>query len=279
MNAETRQLTWSVWSTLLFWFNGFVFVMLGLQFPQLLAGVAADYGWLQLIGYAVAIAAAAMLLRIAWFFPGAYLPFLLSRRVRETETRPSWQAVLVCGWAGMRGAVTLAAALSIPLVLPNGHAFPARALVIFLAFGVIALTLLVQGTTMAWLIRRLGVRGDGLLEREEHAARTAAVRAGLKALRDFSKDLAVAEHHAALGHVVAEYEQRLAELVEEGSAKENAHERRSSERRFRLAALEAERRALDDLWTRREITDEVHRPLQHLLDHEERMLAADNSAG
>lgn len=274
MSAETRQLTWSVWSTVLFWLNGFVFVMLGLQFPQLLAGVGADYGWLQLLGYAVAIAGAAMILRIAWFFPGAYLPFLLSRRVRENEKPPSWQAVFVGGWAGIRGAVTLAAALSIPLVLPNGSPFPARRLVIFLSFGVIAITLLVQGTTLAWLIRRLGLRGDGLLQREEHMARTAAVQAGLNELRSLATDATSPERASALGHVVAEYEQRLAELVEEGAKRADAHERRASERKYRLAALLAERRTVDDLWRQRQITDEVHRPLQHLLDYEERMLTA-----
>jgi CPA1 family monovalent cation:H+ antiporter len=275
MNAETRQLAWSVWSTVLFWLNGFAFVLLGLQFPQLLAGVRGAYSWPQLFGYIGVVAGAAILLRIAWFFPGAYLPFVLSRKVRTTEKRPPWQAVFVGGWAGIRGTVTLAAALSIPLALPNGNTFPARSLVIFLSFGVIATTLLVQGTTLEWLIRRLGLRGDGLREQEEQMARTAAVQAGLKTLRDLSGSINSPEHAAALGHVTAEYEQRLAELVEEGTKQSNAHERRESERRFRLAALLAERHTIDDLWQRRQITDEVHRPLQHLLDHEERMLHAD----
>ena len=276
MSAETRQLAWSVWSTVLFWLNGLAFVLLGLQFPNLLSGVSANYSWSQLIGYAIAIAAAAVVLRVAWFFPGAYLPFLLSRRVRETEARPSWRAVFVGGWAGMRGAVTLAAALSIPLALPNGVPFPARSIVLFLSFGVIVMTLVVNGTTLGWLIRRLGLRGDGLYEREDHMARTAAVQAGLNALRDVSPQLTTPEQTAALGHVVAEYEQRLAELAEEGPKRTNAHEQRESERRFRLAALLAERRTIDDLWTRRQITDEVHRPLQHLLDYEEQMLRAIN---
>jgi CPA1 family monovalent cation:H+ antiporter len=278
MNAETRQLTWSVWSTVLFWLNGFAFVLLGLQFPELLAGVRDTYSWMQLIGYTAVVAGAAIVLRIAWFFPGAYLPFLLSGRVRESEPRPSPKAVFVAGWAGIRGTVTLAAALSIPLALSDGRPFPARSLVIFLSFGVIATTLLVQGTTLEWLIRRLGLHGDGVREREEQMARTAAVRSGLAALRNLSASATSTEQSASLGHVVAEYEQRLAELVEEGAKQTNAHERRESERHYRLAALQAERRTIDDLWQQRQITDDVHRPLQHLLDHEERMLHADGGA-
>lgn len=277
--AETRQVAWSVWSTVLYWLNGFAFVLLGLQFPRLAEAIGAAYSWPQLIWFTLAISGAAMVLRVAWFFPGAYLPFLLSRKVRETEVRPQWQAVLVGGWAGIRGAVTLAAALSIPLALPNGEPFPARGIVIFLAFGVIATTLLVQGTTVEWLIKRLGLQGDGIREKEDNLARTAAVREGLRVLREFEASLQNDEHTAALGHVVAEYEQRLAELVGDGAKRINAHERRESERRFRFAALEAERRTVDDLWARRVITDEVHRPLQHLLDHEERMLRADGGGG
>ncbi len=272
MSPETRQLAWSVWETVLFWLNGVAFVLLGLQLPELIASVNGTFSWPALVGYALAISAAAMALRVAWFFPGAYLPFVFSRRVRETESRPAWPAVFIGGWAGMRGAVTLAAALSIPLLLPSGAPFPARGIVIFLSFGVIATTLLVQGTSLAWIIRRLGVRGDGLLEREEHLARTAAVRAGLDVLRGIEPTISAPEQKSALGHVVAEYEQRLAELVEEGTKRENARELRDSERRYRLAALDAERRTVDDLWRRRSITDEVHRPLQHLLDHEETML-------
>ena len=274
MDAESRQTVWTVWSTVLFWLNGLAFVLLGLQFPTLLAAVGGHYSLLQLAGFVAVVAGTVILLRLAWIFPGAYLPFVLSRKVRETETRPSWQAVLVSGWAGMRGTVTLAAALSIPLTLPDGAPFPGRDIVIFLSFGVIAATLLLQGTTLAWLIRRLGLQEDGIREKEELLARTTAVSAGLKTLRDFESTDISAAKDAALRHVVAEYEGRLSELVAEGETLAHARERRSAERRFRFAALEAERKAVDVLWRTNVISDEVHRPLQQLLDHEEAMLRA-----
>ena len=274
MDAETRQTAWNVWSLVLFWLNGLAFVLLGLQFPVLLQAVHGHYSAAHLLGYAAAVSATAMVLRIAWFFPGAYLPFLLSRRVRATETRPSWQAVLVAGWAGMRGTVTLAAALSIPLALPDGSPFPGRDIVIFLALAVIAATLLIQGTTLEWLICRLGLQEDGIRQKEEHIARTAAVDAGLKALRALESPDNSAAKNAALRHVMAEYDERLSELVAEGETRTHARERRSAEKHYRCAALEAERQAVDDLWRRNVISDEVHRPLQQLLDHEESMLRA-----
>lgn len=272
MDPETRQTAWAVWSTVLFWLNGLAFVLLGLQFPHLVGAVEGQFTTARLLFFVAAISAAAMALRIAWFFPGAYLPRLLSRRIREAEERPSWRVVLVGGWAGMRGAVTLAAALSIPLAMPDGREFPERNLVIFLSFGVIAATLLIQGTTLEWLIRRLGIRGDGLLEREERLARIAAVESGLAALRALEGSTATGEEAGALAEVIGEYERRSAELVAEGETQATARERLASQRRYELIALEAERRALDDLWQRDVIVDEVHRPLQQLLDHEEAML-------
>jgi NhaP-type Na+/H+ or K+/H+ antiporter len=168
--------------------------------------------------------------------------------------------------------VTLAAALSIPVTLESGEPFPGRDLVIFLAFGVIAVTLLVQGTTVAWLIAVLGLKEDGELRKEEQLARTVAVRAGLTILEETAAGSLAPEERAAIGHIIAEYQARLAELVAEGRIGAHARSRRAADLRFRFAALEAERKAVDDLWERDEINDEVHRPLQALLDHEEAML-------
>jgi CPA1 family monovalent cation:H+ antiporter len=277
MDAETRQTAWTVWGTVLFWLNGLAFLLLGLQFPKLLGEVEGEYSLSRLIVLVTAVSATAIAVRIAWFFPGAYLPFALSRKVRETEPCPSWQAVFVGGWAGMRGTVTLAAALSIPFALPGNTPYPGRDIVIFLAFGVIATTLLVQGTSTGWLIRRLGVREDDTRQKEELLARTSAVDAGLRVLRALASSATRPEEVAALGEVVAEYEQRLSELASEGETQANARHRLVAGRRYRIAALDAERRTIDDLWRRNVIVDDIHRPLQQLLDHEESMLRAQSA--
>jgi CPA1 family monovalent cation:H+ antiporter len=276
MDVETRQTALATWSVVLFWLNGLAFILLGLQFPSLLATINTLYTPAQILIAVGAISATAILARIIWVFPGAYLPFWLFKHIRQTETRPSWQGVLVTGWAGMRGTITLAAALSIPRLMDDGQPFPARDVVIFLSFGVIAVTLLLQGTTLEALICRLGLRDDDTTAKEDRLARIAAVEAGLSSLRasEAAQDNASPEEIAALGNVVAEYEHRLAELTAEGETRTSARLRQTNARKLRLQALQAERNALQDLWRRNVITDAIHHPLQKLLDHEEAMLAA-----
>ena len=271
MDVETRQTAFAVWGILLFWLNGIAFVLLGLQFPTLLAAVHGHFSVLQLLGFTVAVAGAAMAARFVWVYSGVYLP-MLSSGICANKVRHSH--ALVISWAGMRGTVTLAGALSIPLLLPDGSPFPGRDIAIFLAFGVIATTLLVQGTTLEKLIHCLGLREDDTRAQEERLARTAAVDAGLKTLRALEAAATTPEQNAALGHVTAEYEQRLAVLEAEGETRASARRRRRAEHHYRMAALKAERATVDDLWRRGVIADEIHRPLQQLLDHEEAMLRA-----
>lgn len=271
-DAQTRANMWNVWNTVAFWLNGLAFVLLGLQLPRVIEQVRGEYSDLQLAGYMAVVAVLTMALRLLWVFPASFLPYWVSRKVRATDERPSWRAVFVGGWAGMRGTVTLAAALSIPHTLPGGEDFPARHMVIFLASGVVVATLLVQGTTMEWFIRRLGLREDGTREREDRLARVTAVEAGLKILRAAETPGLRTDESAALRQVIAEYEQRLSELGSAGETRDHARERRAAEKQFRCAALEAERAAVDRLWRENVIDDEVHRPLQQLLDHEEAML-------
>jgi len=271
MDAEARQTAYGVWSLLLFWLNGIAFVLLGLQFPRLLAAVSGRYSPLQLAGFTAAIAGTAMAARLVWVYPGTYLPFLFPAvRRKEVPAPLSW--VFVVGWAGMRGTVTLAAALSIPILLPDGSPFPGRDIVIFLAFGVIAVTLLVQGTSLESVILRLGLREDENRPKEERLARMTAVEAGLDALRAMESGAAGPDEAAALGHVVSEYQQRLAVLTAEGESRHSAHRRKRAGHKFRTAAIKAERNALDGLWRSGAIIDDVHRPLQQLLDHEESLL-------
>jgi Na+/H+ antiporter len=271
MDAETRQNAYGVWSLVIFWLNGIAFVLLGLQFPALFAAVNHQFTTAQLLGLTAAISGTAILARVVWVIPATYLPFCFLS-VRKSEVRPPMSRVLVVGWAGMRGTVTLAAAMSIPLFLPDGSPFPGRDIVIFLAFGVIATTLVVQGMTLEGLIRSLGIHGDEDRPKEERLARMTAVEAGLHALRALEPSATTADQNAALGLAISEYEQRLAVLTAEGETQKSAHRRRTAAHHYHTVALRAERTALDNLWRSGAIIDEVHRPLQQLLDHEESML-------
>lgn len=278
MDALTRQTTWSVWSVVLFWLNGLAFILLGLQLPAILESISATYSPAQLALFTAAISGTAILTRLVWMCPGGYVPFLIFRRALRNEPRPPLTWLVVAGWAGMRGTITLAAALSIPVALADGTPFPGRDIVIFLSAGVIVVTLLLQGTTLEFLICKLRVRPDDTQVKEERLARIAAVEAGLKHLRGASYVTTTAEEAAALGEIIGEYEHRLAELTADGETQASARRRRDSARAHRLAALSAERTALDDLWSRNVITDEIHRPLQHLLDHEESLLRGQNAS-
>ncbi|HVY73981.1 MAG TPA: cation:proton antiporter, partial [Puia sp.] len=96
-----------------------------------------------------------IVIRIIWVFPGAYIPRMLSAQIRKREIRPGWQPVFLVGWSGMRGVVSLAAALSVPITLPNGMPFPQRDLILFITFTVILVTLVLQGLSLPWLVRLL----------------------------------------------------------------------------------------------------------------------------
>jgi CPA1 family monovalent cation:H+ antiporter len=139
--------------------EAFVFLLIGLQLPDLVDGLEGE-SWAQVAIDAVVVLLAVIVVRFIWVYPATYLPRLLSRTIREREPfpKPSW--VFIVGWAGMRGVVSLAAAFAIPLTTNSDAPFPARAEIIFLTFVVVVGTLLIQGTTLPWIIRRLGVAGD-----------------------------------------------------------------------------------------------------------------------
>ena len=157
----SRLTTASVWNVVVFLLNGVVFILIGLQMPGIIRGLG-EYSLHAVIGYGLIISAVAIVIRLLWVFPGAYLPRLLSRRIRQRETRPSPKQIFVVGWSGMRGVVSLAAALAIPAVLPGGEGLPHRNLILCITFIVILITLVVQGLSLPVLIRWLKIEtGEG----------------------------------------------------------------------------------------------------------------------
>jgi CPA1 family monovalent cation:H+ antiporter len=153
---NSRIQIYSFWQTLVFLLNGMVFILIGLQLPQVIKGLD-GYSMSRVISYAVVISLATIFIRILWVFPGAYVPRLYSKRIRRKERRPPWKNVFLVAWSGMRGVVSLAGALAIPLTLSNGKAFPHRDLILFITFIVILFTLVLQGLSLPWLIRILHI--------------------------------------------------------------------------------------------------------------------------
>src|SRR5262249_37085854 len=149
-----------VWEILDFILNASLFVLIGLQLPAVLHELS-GFSNAQLLGYAAAISAAVILVRIVWVGTTPYMIRLIDRRPAQRERRVGWRPRAVIAWSGMRGAVSLAAALALPLSTDAGTAFPQRDLLIFITFGVIFATLVFQGLTLPAVIRWSGIVGTG----------------------------------------------------------------------------------------------------------------------
>ena len=163
---DTRIQAYSFWDTFTFLLNGFVFILIGLQLPQIISALG-DYSIGQAIFYGIVISIITILIRIIWVFPGAYVPRFLNRQLRKKEPRPVPAAVFLVAWSGMRGVVSLASALAVPLTISPGVAFPFRNLLLFITFIVILITLVLQGLSLSWVIRKLNIADEPETNQEE----------------------------------------------------------------------------------------------------------------
>ena len=163
--------TESTWRTVVFIFNGLVFILIGLELPVILEDLG-GYSIMDGIKYGVIISAIAIVVRILYVFPIAYVPIWFGNTVRMDRQNPTWKGPLIIGWAGMRGVVSLASALSVPLVLGNGEAFPHRNIILFITFVVILITLVFSGLTLPYVIKWVNIKDidDFPPEEEQEAA-------------------------------------------------------------------------------------------------------------
>src|SRR5688572_2723856 len=184
---EVRLMGESAWEIVTFVLNALLFTLIGLQLPGILDELDA-YSAGELLWWAVAIWLAVLVARWAWVYPAAWLPRRLSRRIRERDPMPPPSALALISWSGMRGGVSLAAALAIPLTTDAGDPFPGRDLILFLTFAVICGTLVVQGLALPAVIRVLRLEEDGAeAAREEARARIHASGAALARLEELAE--------------------------------------------------------------------------------------------
>lgn len=162
--GSTRLNMLGVWTTLIFVMNALVFVLIGLELPEIIHGLG-EYSIWDGIRYGLIISAITIALRFLWVYPAAFVPRWLSVKIRK-DPSPGWKGPLVIGWAGMRGVVSLATALSIPLLM-DGNAFPHRNLIIFITFVVIFITLVVQGLTLPFIIKLIKIEDIDNIARSE----------------------------------------------------------------------------------------------------------------
>lgn len=272
LTASVRLQATAVWDTIIFLLNGIIFLIIGLQLPVIRANLA-SYPTATLLWYAVATCLVVILVRPVWVFPGAYLPRWLVRSVRETEPNPGWRNVLIVSWSGMRGVVSLAAALALPMKTAGGEPFPGRDLIIYLTFAVILGTLVGQGLTLEPLIRWLGIKADLREEKQEIKTRLALAEAAQLRIAQLAQEPRVPE--AAVTAVRAQYEERIAHLADEQAhvlGWSTRHEELLAGRRLRREAVKAERRKLLELRERGEVPNELLNQIQHELDLEEERL-------
>lgn len=263
VSAEMRIIARSVWKLWVFVLNSLIFMLIGLQISDALEKLT-RYSALELAGLGLAISLAAIAVRFAWVYAIGLLPGGWSARVEAGEAAPTRNELTVIGWCGMRGIVSIAAALALPIALPDGSAFPQRELVIYLTFFVIAVTLVLQGLSLAPLIRALKVGSDWSLETEQQSVRAAMKAAALAAI-DARLAAAGAPAEWAEG-LRAEIAERIALAAPAGIADSP---RRALLEHLRAEAIAAERRELIRLWRANEIGDEVMHHLEELLDYEE----------
>jgi Na+/H+ antiporter len=268
-SSDTRVLASGVWQMVVFTLTGVVFILIGLQLPRILDTLSASRSFGELASWAVVVAVTVILVRLAWVFPSTYLPRLLSSRIREREVEPAPRNVLIVGWAGMRGVVSLAAALALPLTITKGGPpFPERDLVIFLTFSVILATLVGQGLTLPLLIRWLGVGDDGSEAHEELHAREAAVGAALSRLDELANEW---PGHLELIDHLRERQQHATEHLEHDheSGEVPKDEEAIEHAIIQRAVIDAQRLAVIDLRDRGVISDEAVRVVERSLDLEE----------
>jgi len=267
--AQTRLQGVAVWEILFFLLNAFLFTIIGLQLPVILDGLA-GYSTASLVWYAALIAATVVAARFAWIFATAPLPRLLGR---GREPPAPWQPNVVLAWSGMRGAVSLAAALALPLTTDAGTAFPNRELVVFLTFGVILGTVVVQGLTLPRLIGLLELEDDSRLEeKEDTKARIHAAEAALIRLEELLDEEWVRSDTADRLRGLYEFRRTRFRARFDGADDGTIEQRSSDYQRLLRELIEAERAAVRVLRRERRISDEVMRRVERDLDLEEARL-------
>jgi CPA1 family monovalent cation:H+ antiporter len=266
-SPTVRLQAWAVWESLTFILNGLVFVIIGLQLPYVMDTIR-DHNLHTLILYGFVFSGFLILLRVIWMFPGAYLANVIRRRLlHQDDQLPPARNIFVVGWTGMRGVVSLAAAIALPQTLSDGAPFTQRNMIVFLAFSVILVTLVLQGLTLPPLIRALGVAGVSGSHPEEKEARRTILQAALNHLEK-SRSEAGLEGAEVYEDLAQHYRLRLATLADEGDGNQDkigpSFYKRFNDLSREL--LRVERQTAVQLRNQRRISDELLRVIEHELD-------------
>ncbi|MCV7328674.1 Na+/H+ antiporter [Mycobacterium cookii] len=273
IRARSRLVTFAFWDIATFLINGALWVFVGVQLPSAVRGVSrVDGGIHHALVMAVAVTLVVVVTRIVWGEVTTVLVRTVDRRESQRERRIAWRVRMVSNWAGFRGAVSLAAALAVPLTTHSGAPFPDRNLIIFVVSFVILTTVLVQGSTLPAVVRWARIPEDVAHADELRLARCHGAQAALDALPLVAAELGVSDE--LQNRLQAEYRQHaaLVRSSDDGSAPTDAVERSDLLRQVRLGVLEHKRRAITELRDTRRIDDIVLLEVQAAMDLEEARL-------
>lgn len=270
LNFRSRIEGVNVWTNLVFVLNGLIFLLIGLQLPSI-TGQLGDTGLGEAISYGLLISFVLVLTRLLCTLGASLFTSFMSRLITVADPNPGWRGPLILGWAGMRGVVSLAAALSIPLLISEGQAFPHRNLILFITFIVILVTLVFQGLTLPWLIRKVepGDKSTTIPEHEQELIiQKKIARASLQFLEEkYGEDRVRNEHLDNLfARLRIDLKSLDQELEESNDTKENASKSYQS---IYLELLEQQRLLLNEINRLAEFDEELIRKYLSLIDLEE----------
>lgn len=274
--GTTRINMLGVWNTIIFVLNALVFILIGLELPEITEGLG-NYSIAEAVRYGLIISAITIALRFIWVYPAAHIPRFLFKSIRQNEPSPGWKGPLIISWAGMRGVVSLATALSIPLLLDDGTAFPLRNLILFITFIVIFVTLVFQGLTLPLIVRLIKIKEiDAVAPEEEemagiqlHLDRVALSRLDEKHIVDGQENELIAFLKRDINHRLEITRQRLESL-------ECAETEKSEVERYRHVLRDIyahQRKELFRLRKERLFRDEAIRKMEMQLDLDDTKIA------
>ncbi|TCL76127.1 Na+/H+ antiporter [Rhizobium sp. BK251] len=275
--ATTRVRRAAVWDAVAFAGNGMIFVLLGEQLPSIVAGaarVAREAGQqevLWLLAYVLGIACALAALRFLWVWASLALILFRAARKRQTVQAPGWSLIAATSLAGVRGAITLAGVLTLPFTLQDGSPFPARDLAIFLAAGVIVVSLVAANVGLPYLIRHAKLPPEASSQKEEDAARVAAAQAAIEAIDRRLREMGAGRQDADLymgvaSRIMVLYRQRIEARSKTGEEADASRKDEEIERSLRLVALHAERAELYRIARSGKLPEETTRKLVREVD-------------
>jgi len=272
LTHQSRIMAYSVWEVVIYILNGLIFILIGLQLRGVIEGIG-EYPVRSLVLYGALISLVVILVRFIWAVPAALVPRALSKRIREKEVFEP-KAIVIFGWAGMRGVVSMAAALALPLVLPDKSVFPQRNLIIYLTFCVVLTTLVLLGVTLPWVIRKMKVKPHSIAA-EEYEVRTQVVSSTISHIEE---NLSLINGEM-LNNIKNKYEIKYNRLQKTdlpagyfGDAENPNTNVFNQFSQLQIDLIKVERTTLEMLHRQGKVAEEIQRKIERELDLEETRL-------